>query len=93
VLLVCACMLTLLQTSTCKRMTSHDDVGFCSASGATSLSCAYCQASPAALVVAPPPVVPLLSLDQSIWSRTDGDINFPSVALPCFNCMLFDVDR
>jgi len=37
-----------------------------------------------ALVVAPSPVAPLSSLDQSIWSRTDGDIDFQSVALPCF---------
>jgi len=60
-----------------QRMTpSSDDVGSCSASGANILACAYCQASPAALVDAPlqePPLSPLVCL---ISSSIGGDINF-----------------
>jgi len=60
-----------------QRMTSSsDDVCSCSASGANSFCCAYCQASPAALVAAPRPAVPLSSLDHLIWSNIHGDINF-----------------
>jgi len=75
-----------------QRMTSSsDDVGSCSASGASSFTCAYCQASPAALVASPSSGVPLSPLDQSIWSNIHGDINFQSIGLSCFySSMLFD---
>jgi len=55
---------------------SSDDVGLYSASGASSFCCAYCQASPAALVDAPFPVASLLSLDHLIWSNIHGVMNF-----------------
>jgi len=79
-----ACMLVQSRTSTCAvgRMTSlDDDATFCSASGASSFCCAYCQASPAALVASPSSGVPLSPLDQSIWSNIHGDTNFPRVLL------------
>jgi len=86
-----ACMLSLSTREShhhSKRMTSLDDVS--SPSGANKLACAYCQASPAALVASPSSGVPLSSLDHLIWSNIHGDMNFPSVTLPCFICMLFD---
>jgi len=76
-------------------VTSLDDVASCSASGANKLACAYCQASPAALVLAPSSGAPLSSLDHPIWSRTDGDINFRVHVCFFFSLalsMLFDID-
>jgi len=88
----CVCMLSSVAN---ERHHLLDDVGLCfapcSASGAASLSCACCQASPAAPAVSPSPGVPLSSLDQLIWSKTDGDVNFQSVALIALcSSMLFD---
>jgi len=45
-------------------------------SGANKLACAYCQASPAALVLAPATGASLSSLDHLIWSNIHGDMNF-----------------
>jgi len=55
-----------------------------SSSRADKLACACCQVSPATLVVPPSPVASLSSLVHLIWSRTDGDVNFQSIGLPCF---------
>ena len=62
-----ACMLSLPTRESrhlSKRMTSSDDVS--SPFGANKLACAYCQASPAALVASPSSGVPLSSLDHPI---------------------------
>jgi len=60
-----------------QRMTSLDDATHPSSpSGANRLSCACCQASPAALVPSPSSGVPLSSLDHPISSSIHGDMNF-----------------
>jgi len=73
-----ACMHALIREH--RRLEMSDiisgDVASCSASGATSFTCAHCQASPAALVDAPSSGAPLSSLDQSIWSNVHGVMNF-----------------
>jgi len=78
VLCICACMLLYghERRHLEKRVTSLDDVASCSASGANKLACAYCQASPAALALAPSSGAPLSSLDHPIWSNIHGDMNF-----------------
>jgi len=86
------CMLSsVANVDTWKRVTSSTGwCGLCSASGATSLSCAYCQASPAALVPSPSSGVPLSSLNHLIWSNIHGDLNFQSSRLlyyPCFSIL------
>jgi len=58
----------------------------CSASGATSLSCAYCQASPAALVPSPSPGVPLSNWNHPILTCIHGDTNFQRLI---YSSMLF----
>jgi len=91
-LYIYACMLSSVAN---ERHHPLDDVGFSltpySASGATSFTCAYCQASPAALVPSPSSGVPLSSLNHLIWSNIHGDLNFrvhvvlyPFI-LPCFS--------
>ena len=84
-----ACMLVSSRTSSSlHRMTSLDDVASCPASGASSSSCASCQASPAALVPSPSPLASLSTWNHLISSRTDGDTNFPRVHVcfyPCFS--------
>jgi len=74
-----ACMLVIRERRQVQRMTSLDDVTHPSSpSGANKLACAYCQASPAALAVAPSSGAPLSSLNHPIWSNIHGDMNFPS---------------
>jgi len=76
---------------------SSDDVGSCScsASGATSFTCAYCQASPAALVPSPSLVASLSTWNHPILTSIHGDTNFPRVAscfiLPCFSRISIDL--
>jgi len=81
-----ACMLSSVANS--KWCHPLDDAGLYSASGASSFTCAYCQASPAALVPSPSPVASLSTWNHLISSRTDGDTNFPRVHVcfyPCFS--------
>jgi len=70
-------------------MTSLDDVS--SPSGANSFCCAYCQASPAALVASPTPVASLSTWNQLISSNIHGDIDFR--VLPLYSSILFDTFR
>jgi len=81
-------------SSSLQRMTSLDDVTPSSSpSGANKLACAYCQASPAALVASPSPVASLSSLDHPIWSKTDGDVNLPSaLVFPLFLHSFCEID-
>jgi len=77
------CMLSSVAiVDTWKRVTSSTGwCGLCSASGASSFCCAYCQASPAALVHPPSSGVPLSNWNQLISSNIGGDINFQSSRL------------
>jgi len=80
-----ACMLSSVANS--KWCHPLDDAGLYSASGASSFTCAYYQASPAALVSSPSPVASLSSWNYLISSRTDGDTNFSRVV--DYSSMLF----
>jgi len=75
-------------------VTSLDDAALpSSSSGANKLACASCQASPVALVAPPSTVASLSSLDHPIWSRTDGDINLPSMLVfPLFFHAFHEID-
>jgi len=65
----------------------NGDVASCSASGASSFCCACCQASPAALVASPSPVVPLSNWNHPILTCIHGDTNFQKLtySYPCFS--------
>jgi len=62
-------------------------------SGANKLACAYCQASPAALVDAPLQEAPLSPLVCLISSNIGGDINFQSSRLLFHAFREIDIDR
>ena len=96
----CSCIGIIYMHACCHSRTfMRDDIIPCGdttlpspSSGANKLACAYCQASPAALVLAPSSGAPLLSLDHLIWSNIHGVMNFRVQLLLC-SSMLFAKTR